>query len=158
MQNQIYPQVWIQLPKATKDKLVEVFEIPRTGVTEVKDQELVSDGHTAADLMAITNEKMNAYIGSEETFHRAWEVTLAKVHSELNPPVMIIQEVGGKMGIADIPESPIVAEPVKDEPMLEKTPEVVDVKSDESVPFCDTCAAPRAPHYKKCPKFTPTNA
>ena len=89
---QIYPQNWIHLSKETRNRLAEVFGLERTGVTEIKDQEVISDGYTVHDLKEITLEKMCAFIGSEETFGRAWEIVLAKVHSELNPPIGIIKK------------------------------------------------------------------
>lgn len=74
-----------------RDRLAEVFNIERTGVSEIRDSQVVRDGRSDENLEAITLEKMNAYIGSEETFARAWELTCAKVRSELNPPIGIIQ-------------------------------------------------------------------
>jgi len=75
------------LPKETKNHLVKVFAIPKSGVTEIKDQDVVSDGYTIADLGVITLDKMCEYIGSRETFARSWEITLMKVKSDLNPPM-----------------------------------------------------------------------
>lgn len=89
----VYQQHWIDLPKDVRNKLTEVFEIPNTGITEVRDQTVLSDGTTNTDLLAITAEKMAAYVGSsvsDTSYHRLWELTLAKVHSELNPPQMDI--------------------------------------------------------------------
>ena len=85
MQSQIYPQQWIHQPKAVRVHLAKVFNIPHSGVTEIRDQEVVSDGYTMGDLKSISLEKMNEYIGSVETFGRAWEITLSKVNFELNP-------------------------------------------------------------------------
>lgn len=79
-----------------------MWKIPRSGVSEIRDQEVVSDGHTYEDLLVITLDLMNRYIGSEETFARAWEVTIAKAFSELHPPVGIIQKNVEDMDIADI--------------------------------------------------------
>lgn len=90
MFERIYQQHWIDLPKDTRLKLAEVFGIERTGPTEVRDQTVISDGYSNSDLSAITLEKMNAYVGSDETFSRAWELTLAKVKFELNPPVVVV--------------------------------------------------------------------
>lgn len=88
----IYSQNWVDLPKEVRQRLSEVFGIERTGITEVRDQTVISDGYTNTDLQAITLEKMEEYIGSKETFHRAWELTLAKVKYELNPPTIVIGE------------------------------------------------------------------
>lgn len=89
--NQIYQQVWISLDKETRLLLAEDLKLTRTGVTEIRDQVVVSDGFTNDDLKQITLEKMCEYIGSTETFARAWELTIAKAKSVLNPPMGIIK-------------------------------------------------------------------
>ena len=127
--NQIFPQVWIALDKEVRDHLAKIFSIERTGVTEIVDQRVVSDGYTATDLLAITLEKMNEYIGSTESFARAWEVTLAKVHSELHPPLGVIESVDGEMVVAPMPE-PVEPAP-SPEPEAEELP-VVEEPTNES--------------------------
>jgi hypothetical protein len=124
----IYPQQWMALPKETKNHLIKVFGIPKSGITEIRDQDVVSDGYTSADLEAINLDKMCEYIGSRETFGRAWEITLMRVKSDLNPPM----------------ELPV--------PVIDIAP--AEVKS----VFCDKCVAPREPHFKKCPNYTKINA
>lgn len=86
MFERIYQQHWMSLPKDIRHRLMVVFDIQKSGITEIRDQDVVSDGVTNADLSAITLQKMNEYIGSEENFARAWEITLAKARYELNPP------------------------------------------------------------------------
>lgn len=137
--NRIYPQQWIHLTKDVRNQLVQVFGIPRTGVTEVKDDQVVSDGHTMDDLGVITLEAMCEYIGSEETFARAWEITLSKVHAELNPPVAIIQNVNGEATMIDVNSEFVVKE-------------YVDPKAFEKVAFCDSCDSKGVRHKKDCPK------
>lgn len=75
------------LDKQVRNHLVKVFNIPRTGITEIRDQEIIRDGYSDEDLKAITLEKMNEYIGSTEVFPRAWELTCSKARYELNPPI-----------------------------------------------------------------------
>jgi hypothetical protein len=76
--------LWMFVPKDQRDHLVNVFGIKRTGVSEIKNEEIISDGYSNADLEGITKEKMEEYIGSEvDSFHRAWEVTLSKCRGEL---------------------------------------------------------------------------
>lgn len=82
----------MHLSREIREYLGHMWKIPRSGVSEIRDQEVVSDGHTYEDLSVITLDLMNRYIGSEETFARAWEVTIAKAFSELHPPVGIIQK------------------------------------------------------------------
>ena len=93
MNDKIYTAMWIDLPREYRNKLTEVFSIERTGISEVRDDTLISDGYTNTDLQAITREKMAEYVGSsaEDTaFHRLWELTLAKIKFELNPPTIEI--------------------------------------------------------------------
>ncbi len=85
------PQLWMLLPKDVRDLLVLRFDIPKTGISEIRDQDLISDGRTVEDLKAITLEKMCIYIGSEETYARAWELTCAKAKYELSPPPIEIK-------------------------------------------------------------------
>ena len=46
----IYPAVWLALPKETREHLAKVFGISASGITEVRDQSVVSDGFTVEDL------------------------------------------------------------------------------------------------------------
>lgn len=84
--NQIVPQLWMLVPKEERDLLAEVFNLTRTGTTEIIDQTVVTDGYRDTDLLGITLQKMCEFVGSEESFMRAWELTQMKAHSILNPP------------------------------------------------------------------------
>ncbi len=122
----IYVQVWMDLPKETKDHLIKIFSLSRTGITEIRDQTVVTDGYTNNDLATLTADKMSAYVGSpigELSFSRLWEITLSKIKFELHPPVLEIQKDGL---IIDIP-------PVKK--------------------YCDTCVSTAGRHRKGCPKY-----
>ena len=83
--------LWMIQPQSVRNLLAKEFELSRTGYSEVRDQDLISDGFTASDLEGITSEKMEAYVGSHETFSRLWELTVMKAYSELNPPMGIIK-------------------------------------------------------------------
>lgn len=171
--NQVYQQVWIALPKEKRQHLMKVFNIKPTGVTEVRDQTLISDGMTNDDLKFITLERMCEYIGSQETFMRAWEITLAKCHSELNPPMGVIEKVGGNDIQEVVPndegsvtvkvekELEILKEKVDNttievtisdiKPKITFTPEELPL---ESKRFCDKCASKGVRHYNGCPNKT----
>jgi len=56
---------WIQLPQDIRNKLVELFNIPRTGYIDVRNMQVVSDGYTDNDLKTITVDKLKAYTGLE---------------------------------------------------------------------------------------------
>lgn len=87
MQERIVPGQLMLLDKKMRDHIAETFGVKQSGPCEVRDNEVISDGRTLADLSVITKEAMTAYVGSEETFGRLWEITCAKAYSELNPPV-----------------------------------------------------------------------
>lgn len=124
----LYQQYWIDLPKEVREHLVKTFSINKSGITEIRDQTVVSDGHTNEDLTAVTAEKMSAYTGSplDVGFMRLWELTKAKVHYELHPPTMQI----GTDGFV----SEIVATP-------------------QEAPYCTTCVSTQGRHRKGCPKY-----
>lgn len=87
MYTNVPPQLWMMLPKESRDYIVKEFSLTRTGITEILDQQVIRDGYSMDDLKGITLDKMCAFIGSEEEFPRAWELTCAKVKSILHPPV-----------------------------------------------------------------------
>lgn len=68
--------VWLALPAETRVKLTKLFGIPRTGEVIVQTGEMMNgnigsivknDGHAAGDLYAITVEKMQALLGTDDT-------------------------------------------------------------------------------------------
>ena len=83
------------------------FGLKRTGVTEIMNEQVVTDGYSNHDLIELTKENMSAWVGSDETFHRAWELTIAKAHSALNPPMFEIK----KDEIVPLTPDPVVEEP-----------------------------------------------
>ena len=110
--NQIYQQVWISLDKEIRNLLAKDLKIMRTGITEIRDQVVISDGFTNDDLKQITLEKMCEYIGSQETFSRAWELTIAKAKSILNPPIGVIKS--HHIAKIEIEDDLIIDEPIYD--------------------------------------------
>lgn len=93
------------LSREIRHHLATVFNIPFSGVTEIRDQEVITDGRTMNDLEAISAEKMAEYVGSTDSFARLFELTVAKAHSELNPPVGVIK--------ASEPAAPVEPAPAK---------------------------------------------
>lgn len=111
--NKIYQQHWIELPNDIRKHLIGVFGIMKTGIAEVRDTTLISDGVTNNDLQVITEVKMQEYVGSKEAFPRLWELTLAKAKYELNPP-------------QELPSAPTTYSTPKGE-VMSMDPEVVSV-------------------------------
>lgn len=88
---QVYPAHWIHLPHEVREHLAKIFDVRRSGPTEIVDNKIISDGRMPADLKSITKEKMQEYLlkSKEEDFMRLWELTLSKARGELHPPQLI---------------------------------------------------------------------
>lgn len=85
MFDRIYQQHWINLPSEVRLKLAEIFNIEKTGITEIRDQTLIADGTTNTDLAAITLEKMEVYTGKKGSFVDLWHTTLEDIDESLHP-------------------------------------------------------------------------
>lgn len=96
-------QVWIGLPQETRTKLVKLFSIPRTGEVVVRSMGLIdgnigsevqSDGYTAKDLYAISTEKMQTLIGTDDTdFYAMFNFVVEHIDDLSNPPKEVVVEV-----------------------------------------------------------------
>lgn len=58
---------WLSLSLEMRAKLVEKFQIQRSGFTHVENQIVVSDGYSSKDLLAISLEKLQQFVGSKST-------------------------------------------------------------------------------------------
>jgi len=84
--------VWASLPNEVRYRIRALFNIPKTGVTEVNDGILVSDGTTHTDLSNLTIEKMQSYVGeSVLDFYKLFDLMVAKVNDELYPPKATVE-------------------------------------------------------------------
>jgi hypothetical protein len=146
--NQVFQQVWIALPKDVRNHLAEVFSLNRTGVTEIIDQTVKSDGYSNDDLKRISLENMCQYIGSQETFLRAWEITLAKVHSELHP---IVGVIGGGIPEEKVLEPEVVFPTPITEVDLLKVDDTIQKEVVVKKSFCDKCDSKGHFHKQGCP-------
>ena len=88
--DKIVPQAFMLLPRDIRDHIAQVFDVNRSGITEIRDDTVILDGRTLEDLSVITSEKMAEYVGSVESFGRLWELSIAKAKHELYPPAMVI--------------------------------------------------------------------
>ena len=124
MYNNIPSQLWMLLDKPIRTHHAAVFEIPMTGVREIIDDRVISDGYSNKDLESVTIEKMTAYIGSEETFPRAWEMTCEKAKNEVYP--VVAEEV---FSMADEPkEAPITIMAETEAEAIEIAKEIINTK------------------------------
>ena len=124
MFDKIYQPQWMSLDKKTREHLSKVFSIPQSGITEIRDDMVLSDGKTNGDLSAINEFKMSEYVGSKESYPRLWELTLAKCKYELDPPVV---EIG--VGVIETAEPVEVIAPLKVVKAREYVKEVYKKKS-----------------------------
>ncbi len=80
---------WLALPMPVRQRLAEVFSIPRSTGTLVEGNTVKSDGHTYTDLQAITVGKMQEYLGSgyssDTTFEEYLNLTITKAEDEVKP-------------------------------------------------------------------------
>lgn len=78
MQIQISIPQWLSIDQKVRLKLVEVFELPRTGYTHVQDGVVTTDGYKHEDLAHLTVAKMQDYINNhkEEDFFKLLDRTL----------------------------------------------------------------------------------
>lgn len=81
MQIQISIPQWLSIDQKVRLKLVEVFELPRTGYTHVQDGVVTTDGYKHEDLAHLTVAKMQDYINNhkEEVFFKLLDRTLNQV-------------------------------------------------------------------------------
>lgn len=92
----IHPHLWMLVPTEERHILAEAFQLPRTGTTEVRDHEVISDGYSAADLSNLSRERMAEYVGEKPdtdlSIPRLWELTVSKARSIAHPPVATITD------------------------------------------------------------------
>lgn len=84
--HQLTTTQWLALPIEVRNKLKEVFGIPRSEGAFVQDNKVLSDGHNHRDLSVITMEKMQAYLGvgamPTDTFYGLFDQVIEKVDAE----------------------------------------------------------------------------
>ncbi len=147
--DKVYHPHWINLDRDIRDHLRKVFSVGKSGITEVRDQTLITDGTTNEDLAhAFTLPAMCKYIGSEETFPRAWEITVSKAKYEVHPPVnMPILQIAGDVN--SVTEN-ATADNI---PVLQIETPITDPARRLTAPkFCDLCDSGGIRHKKECTK------
>ena len=85
----VYQQHWIELPADVRAHLSKKLGIVRTGISEIHDQQVVSDGFTNEDLKGITIPKLEEYVGSTGEFTKLWAIAVSKANYELHPPMQL---------------------------------------------------------------------
>ncbi len=74
---------WLKLPVPVRQRLVQIFEINRSQGTSVEGNVVISDGYTHKDLEAITLEKMQIFLDSQEPdFIKLFDAVVKKIEDE----------------------------------------------------------------------------
>jgi hypothetical protein len=124
MYTNVPKELWMMLPAEERNVLVEHFDISKSGYTEVNDNRVVQDGFTSEDLKKLTSENMAEFVGdsADLPFPRLWELTVAKAHSIVNPPVGVMKskdsvietmvvDDGGDIEVKDVSDGAIIETP-----------------------------------------------
>ncbi len=98
---------WVSLSPEQRNRIRVLFNIPRSGSTEVRDGQIVTDGTTTMDFQHLTIEKMQAYLFDESTdFHKLFDKIVARVQDEID----------GKSIVVSIPPANVDQAPTADIP------------------------------------------
>jgi hypothetical protein len=74
---------WLSFSYQIKQRLIEIFNIPKSSGSLVENNKVISDGHTHNDLLSISVEKMQEYLNSTETdFYALFNAILEKLEKE----------------------------------------------------------------------------
>lgn len=132
MYEHVLPNLWMIVPREERLHLVEVFGLERTGVVEVRDQDVITDGYTYDDLSRITREAMIEYVDSDgnDSFPRLWELTTAKARSDVNPAIILNIPDGAMMHVVAPSQEEQIEQQEKVLKEYEKTDVVLQTVSD----------------------------
>ena len=120
--------MWMTLPAEIKKVLIEEFNIKKTGVTEIFNNEVRSDGYTLDDLKVINIESMMKYVDTNTfyAFPYLWEMVLRKVDFILNPAEPAVTEEEEK-------KSPSSATTAEVDPTSSTNQDVTEEKQDKNL-------------------------
>jgi hypothetical protein len=101
---------WLELPLATRQKLAQVFNIPKTGATEVSSNIIVKDGYAVKDIEEkMSIEAMQDYLGAVDggdDLSVLFDQVVEKAIYVPTPP-MISQEVVVKTTVTETVVRPV---------------------------------------------------
>jgi sucrose-6-phosphate hydrolase SacC (GH32 family) len=133
MFERLYQHQWMTIPRDVRIELVKIFNIPVSAPTEVRNQEVITDGVTNGDLEVVTKEKLAEYTNKKEgTFAELFELAVKQVTNILQ------KEADQKLELHKAMLNGSVT----------VMPQVPEVKK-----YCDTCTSTKGRHKKGCPKF-----
>jgi hypothetical protein len=84
---------WCALPLTTRNKIAEIFNIPKKGAIEVSSNEIKADGYFVEDIeKAITVEALQDYLQSGSTsetdLSALWSMMIDRVEGRTQVPVL----------------------------------------------------------------------
>lgn len=85
MEYKLSPNQWLEFSRPVRERLAEIFSIPKSKGALVENNKVLSDGYTFEDLTAITVPKMQEYLSSEELdFMQLLTNTVSKIQLEID--------------------------------------------------------------------------
>lgn len=103
----IVPQLtipqWLGLPIHVRDRLKILFNIPKSAGSMVENNKVISDGHTNEDLLRVSLEAMQTYLGSTETeFYALLNQVVEKIEKEINNEEIRKQELKAEQNALEV--------------------------------------------------------
>lgn len=151
MESLLSPQVWLTLPKETRQKIADLFSITKSGSVYVVNgpngSEVQSDGYSYSDLSVITVERMQELTGStSDNFYALFKKIVLLVNEEtLDEVIEVVEEAILENIEKDMEEGMVLDVPEED---FKIATEITKAK------FCDTCDSKGRFHKKDCPNKT----
>lgn len=157
MESLLSPQVWLTLPKETRQKIADLFSITKSGSVYVVNgpngSEVQSDGYSYSDLSVITVERMQELTGStSDNFYALFKKIVLLVNEEtLDEMIEVVEEAILENLEKDMEESEIVIFPETQENMAVIGEVAVEILKESKAPFCTQCTSKGGRHLKVCP-------
>ena len=74
---------WLELPMNIRLRMRDIFAIPRSEGSSVRDGQVTSDGHTYRDLFAVSLEKMQAFLSDgDKNYYSLFQKIINRLSSE----------------------------------------------------------------------------
>lgn len=94
--DKIVPQLWMMVSPAERLVIAASFHLTKSGIVEIHDQDVITDGYKTEDLERIGIGTMAAFVGeptdTDLSFSRLWELTVSKARSIVHPPEAMSDE------------------------------------------------------------------
>ena len=131
MNPQLTKPQWVSYPQSIREKLREIFKIPKSEGCEVCNNMLVSDGSSHQDLQAISVASMQEYLKTDEDdFKKLFDAVLAIIDPQ---PIYVVEDgVPVTPEIVTIPEEQV--EEFKEEVPASTIPEELQAVIDAAAP------------------------